>query len=110
MIKSLKIILPQSSTIQNKLKNKLSEYEKRVSKLKKIYINNPDLSYNSIPGIKALITKRLYQRGEVETKAIAKEITEEYGKLDHEEFNVAASVINDYCNTGGENTKKGTGF
>jgi hypothetical protein len=111
MIKSFKIVLPRSAAIQNKLKKKLSEYEQRVAKLKKkLYTSNPELSYNSLPGLKALITKRLYQRGEVETRELAKEITEEYGKLDSEEFIVAASVIQDYCITGGVNVKKGTGF
>jgi len=111
MIKPFKIILPNNVKLQNKLKKKLSEYEKRVSRLKKkLHINNPELSYNSVPGFKALITRRLYQRGEVETKELAREIVEEYGRLDSDEFNVAASVINDYCETGGKKVKKGSGF
>ncbi len=111
MIKPFKIIMPKNVRLQNKLKKKLSEYEKRVSKLKKnLHINNPELSYNSIPGFKALITRRLYLRGEVETQELAKEIVEEYGRLDNDEFNAAAGVINDYCKTGGKKVKKGSGF
>ncbi len=111
MIKPFKITLPENIKLQNKLKKKLSEYEKRVGKLKKkLYMNNPELSYNSIPGFKALITKRLYLRGEVETQELAKEIIEEYGRVDNDEFNAAASVINDYCETGGKKLKKGTGL
>lgn len=108
MIKPLKIILPESVPLQNKLKKKLFEYEQRVLRLKKkLYANNPDLSYISMPGFKALITRRLYQRGEVQTRELAKEIIEEYGRVDSDEFNIAAGVIDDYCKTGGKKVKKG---
>ncbi len=111
MIKPFKIILPANTGLQKKLKKKLSEYDKRVSVLKKkIYTHNPDLSYISIPGLKALITRRLYQRGEVHTQELAQELIEEYGRVNSEEFNAAAGVINDYCETGGKKVKKGTGF
>jgi len=110
MIKPFKIILPENAQLQNKLKKKLHEYEKRVSRLKrKIHSNNPDLSYISMPGFKAIITRRLYQRGEVHTQELAKELIEEYGRVDSDEFNVAAGVINDYCKTGGKKLKKGNG-
>jgi len=111
MIKALHIILPNDHDVRDKLKKKITEYEKRVGKLKKqLNLFNPELSYNSIPGFKALIARRLYQCGEIETREMAKELTEEYGRLDPEQFNAAASVINDYCNTGGKKVKKGTGF
>jgi len=110
MIKTFRIVLPNDLAVRDKLKKKITEYEKRVSKLKKKLHFNPDLSYKSIPGFKALIAKRLYQRGEIETSEMARELTEEYGRLDPEQFNAAASVINDYCNTGGKKVKKGTGF
>jgi hypothetical protein len=35
---------------------------------------------------------------------------EEYGRLNADEFNTAAGVIHDYCQTGGKKVKKGTGF
>ncbi len=111
MIKPFKIILPKNDRRQVKLKKKLSEYEKRVRRLKKtIHINNPELSYNSIPGFKALITRRLYLRGEVETQEFVRELVEEYGSVDFDEFNNAAGVIHDYCETGGKKVKKGSGF
>jgi hypothetical protein len=89
------------------LQKKLSEYEQRVARLKKkIHNGNPDLSYISIPGFKALITRRLNQRGEVETRELAQEIVEEYGRLNADEFNAAAGVIQDYCETGGKKLKK----
>ncbi len=107
MIKPFKIMLPDSAPLQKKLKKKLSEYEKRVSVLKKkLYANNPDLSYITLPGFKALIARRLYQRGEVNTQELAKELIEEYGRVDSDEFNTAAGVINDYCKTGGKKVKK----
>ena len=111
MIKPIKIILPENNTVKNKLKKKISEYEKRVSKLKKkLNRHNPDFSYKSIPGYKALIARRLYLTGEIETKELAKELHEEYGSVDPEDFNTAAGVIKDYCQTGGKKVKKGTGF
>lgn len=111
MIKPFRIILPENAGLQKKLKKKLSEYDKRVSKLKKkIYTHNPDLSYISIPGLKAMITRRLYQRGEVHTQELAQELIEEYGRVNSDEFNAAAGVINDYCETGGKKVKKGSGF
>lgn len=109
MIKPLKITLPENSQVKTMLQKKLSEYEQRVTRLKKkIHIGDPELSYISIPGFKALITRRLYQRGEVETQELAREIVEEYGRLNEDEFNTAAGVINDYCKTGGKKVKKST--
>jgi hypothetical protein len=111
MIKPFNIILPSNTGLQKKLKKKLSEYDKRVDRLKKkIYSNNPELSYISIPGLKAMITRRLYQRGEVHTQELAKELIEEYGRVNSDEFNAAAGVINDYCETGGKKVKKGSGL
>ena len=109
MIKTFHIVLPNDDAIRDKLQKKITEYEKRVFVLKK-KLHNADRCYNSIPGFKALIARRLFQRGEIETREMAKELTEEYGRLDPKEFNVAASVINDYCSTGGKKVKKGTGF
>lgn len=110
MIKPLKIILPENTQVKTMLQKKLSEYERRVARLKKkIHSGNPELSYISIPGFKALITRRLYQRGEVKTQELAQEIVEEYGRLNADEFNTAAGVIQDYCQTGGKKLKKGTG-
>ncbi|MEZ4551868.1 MAG: hypothetical protein R2860_15910 [Desulfobacterales bacterium] len=107
MIKPFKIVLPESAPLKKNLKKKLNEYEKRVSLLKKkIYSSNPELSYISMPGFKALITRRLYQRGEVNTQELAQELIEEYGRVNYEEFNTAASVIDDYCKTGGKKVKK----
>lgn len=110
MIKTFRIVLPNDDAIRDKLQKKIREYEKRVLKLKEKCHLNPELSYKSIPGFKALIARRLYQRGELETREMARELTEEYGRLDPEQFNVAASVIHDYCSTGGQKVKKGTGF
>ncbi|MFZ2631322.1 MAG: hypothetical protein WA081_16610 [Desulfosalsimonadaceae bacterium] len=110
MIKTFRIVLPNDLAVRDKLKKKITEYEKRVSKLKETLHVNPERSYNSIPGIKALIARRLYQRGEIETREMARELTEEYGRIDPDQFNVAAGVINDYCSTGGKKVKKGTGF
>lgn len=109
MIDALKIKMPDNPEIKNQLKKKLTEYNNRVQKIKKECTHgNPQLCYNSMPGYKALIIRRLFSVGEVETKRMASEIKEEFGKLEPNLFNTAARVIYDYCKTGGKNVKKGT--
>jgi hypothetical protein len=109
MIDSLKIKMPDNPEFKNKLRKKFTEYTNRVQKIKKECTHgNPQLSYNSMPGYKALIIRRLFSVGEVETKRLASEIKEEFGKLDPNLFNTAARVIYDYCKTGGKNLKKKT--
>ncbi|RJP46561.1 MAG: hypothetical protein C4548_02445 [Desulfobacteraceae bacterium] len=111
MIKYLNIRLPDDPLIKTRLKKKLSEYEKRLEKLKKdCKHNNPDLACNSSPGYKAQIVRRLITVGEVKTPDMAKEIKEEFGTIDFDKFNNAAKVIFDYCRTGGQNVKSGSGF
>jgi len=111
MIKSIKIILPKNQKAKAKLEKKLHEYEKRVEKLKAACnTDNPDITYNSFTGYKALIARRLCQRGEVQSRELAEELKEEFGRLDPDTYNNAVGVIYDYCQTGGKNVKKGTGF
>jgi hypothetical protein len=107
MINSLKIKLPDNPEIKNKLRKKFTEYTTRVQKIKKECAHsNPQLCYNSLPGYKALIIRQLFSVGEVETRRMASEIKEEFGKMDAASFNTAARVIYDYCKTGGKNLKK----
>ena len=107
MIDSLKIKLPDDPERKNQLRKKFTEYTHRVQKIKKECAHgNPELSYNSMPGYKALIIRRLFTLGEVETTRLAFEIKEEFGRLDPNLFNTAARVIYDYCKTGGKNVKK----
>jgi len=111
MIKSIKIILPNNQKAKARLKKKLHEYEKRVDKLKAAcHTDNPDITYNSFTGYKALIARRLCQRGEVESRELAEELKEEFGRLDPDTYNNAVGVIYDYCRTGGKNVRNGTGF
>jgi hypothetical protein len=111
MIKYLNIRLPDDPLIKIRLKKKLTEYEKRLEKLKQeCKHNNPELAFNSSPGYKAQIVRRLITVGEVKTPEMAKEIKEEFGTLDFDMFNNAAKVIYDYCRTGGKNVRSGTGF
>jgi len=99
--------MPDNPDVKNHLRKKFAEYTQRVQKIKKnCKHGNPELSYNSMPGYKALIIRCLFNSGEVETKKIAHEIREEFGKLDSNLFNSAARVIYDYCETGGKNVKK----
>lgn len=111
MIESFKIVMPQNPEVKAKLIKKCDEYMKRVQKIKNQGAHShPELSYNTMPGYKAMILNRLLSSGEVETRQIASEMREEFGKLNHSMFNSAARVINDYCLTGGKNVTKGTGF
>ncbi len=107
MIASIKISLPQDQEIKKMLKAKMIEYEKRVIRLKKrSRLSNPDFAYNSLPGYKALIVRRLYYSKEVQTDQLARELREEFGRLDADLFNKAVRVIADYCKTGGKHVKK----
>ncbi len=107
MIDSLKIKLPENPELKNQLRKKFTEYTLRVQKIKKECTHkNPELCYNSMPGYKALIIRRLFSMGEVDTARLAYEIKEEFGRLDPKLFNTAARVIYDYCKTGGKNVKK----
>jgi hypothetical protein len=107
MIDSLKIKMPDDPELKNRLRKKFTEYTHRVQKIKRECTHgNPQLCYNSMPGYKALIIRRLFSLGEVETTRIAFEIKEEFGRLDPNLFNTAARVIYDYCKTGGKNVRK----
>ena len=74
--------MPDNPDVKSRLKKKLAEYTNRVEKIKKQCTHgNPELCYNSMPGYKALIIKRLFAMGEVDTMKIAFEIKEEFGRL-----------------------------
>jgi hypothetical protein len=110
MIESLKIKMPDNPEIKDQLRKKFSEYTHRVQKIKEQCTHgNPELCYNSMPGYKAFIIRRLFSLGEVDTARMAFEIKEEFGKLDTNLFNTAARVIYDYCKTGGKNVTKASG-
>ena len=111
MIESFKIIMPDNPEVKSRLRKKFTEYTHRVQRIKNECTHgNPELCYNSMPGYKALIIKRLFSMGEVDTMRIAFEIKEEFGRLNPTMFNSAARVIQDYCSTGGRNVKNGSGF
>ncbi len=111
MVKSIKIIMPENQRLKARLEKKMLEYEDRVARLKRRRkYDCPDIAYNSFNGYKAMIARRLYKCGEVQSLELARELTEEFGRLDTEMFNNAVQVIYDYCRTGGKNVKHGTGF
>lgn len=111
MIKSVTIFLPQKNKIRARLEKKLNEYENRVEQLKRLCPHdNPEISYNSFNGYKALLVRRLFLRGEVQSREMAEELREEFGTLDTDNYNNAVRVISDYCRTGGRNVRKGSGF
>jgi hypothetical protein len=111
MIKSVRIFLPQNPSAKARLEKKLNEYERRVAQMKQVCpYDNPDISYNSFNGYKALLARRLCLRGEVQSRELAEELKEEFGSLDTDSYNNAVRVISDYCRTGGKNVRNGTGF
>ncbi|MDO8740996.1 MAG: hypothetical protein Q7J54_05495 [Candidatus Woesearchaeota archaeon] len=111
MTKEPKIVLPQNPEIRKALETKLKEYEGR---LKKIEEENPCASPEALhctkDAYKIEIVERLLKKGEVDTWELLGELEKTYGTFDRDDFNKAASVIDDYCKTGGKNVVDGTGF
>ena len=111
MVNKRKLILPDNPKVKDRLKRKIKEYYQRMKRLKsESSFTNPEMVYTTLTGYKALIAQRLTLCGEVDTEALSRELREEYGFVNYEDFNNAIGVIEDYCKTGGQNCCQGTGF
>lgn len=98
------IILPEDKKRRQQLKNKLEEYEKRISPHR-----HPGLQMHAI--CKKIILERLLKEGEINTWNLSLEMAKTYGSdFNLDDFNDACGVIDDYCQTGGANVKGGTGL
>lgn len=105
--------LPDITGMREALERKLKEYRAR---LKNNVYQSPELLGKNDAFVKQFVLGKLLEganRGEsgaVSTVALSREFEEEFGKLDPEVFNNACSVIQDYLETGGANTRGGTGI
>jgi len=97
-----KIILPENKELREKLERKLKEYETRVK--------NADKERARIGAQnKIAVLKELLSNGIVEAAVLKKRVIQEEW-FDEDKFENAMWVINDYCETGGENVVGGTGL
>ncbi len=105
------LILPNDPVTKEKLEGKLSEYKKRMNKsIEQNPCIAPEAIYCTDVGYKAAIVERLFDKGLVNLSDFAIELQKKYGIINIDDYNNAAGVIDDYCTTGGKNTKDGTGF
>lgn len=96
MVKDMKHInLPDNPETIERLKNKLEDYKQRSSK---------DAEY------KAIVVEKLLADGKIDTEELCVELWDKDNKLDVYYFTNACAVIADYCETGGKETRGGTGF
>ena len=102
--KSPVIVLPENETHKTQLRRKLEEYKGRVKPFRA-----PELQMDTI--YKMTVLERLLRDGQVNTWELSREIAKTYGSdFDGHAFNNACGVIEDYCETGGQNTNGGTGL
>jgi hypothetical protein len=111
------IYLPHTPEMQQRLREKLEEYRKRIEKFKKSYQSKKlgvVLDWNSNlldAAYKAEIVEALLEQGDIEIRKIHDRIADEFdGYISEEVFGNAVSVINDYISSGGIHTEGGSGF
>lgn len=116
--KSPVIRLPKDSDLVEKLKRKWIEYRGRVKNLREelrgenVYsapevLESELLTSDSF--YKFAILTQLFLNGEVDTRVHFAQLSSK-GSFDSDNYNIAASVIDDYCKTGGEKVSGGTGL
>jgi len=94
--------LPSNKKLLEQLQRKLEEYKNRLDPYK-----HPVLL--SDPYCKIAVLERLLKRGKIIPSKIREEIKNE-SWFTAERFYAACWVIDDYCQTGGQNTRGGTGL
>jgi hypothetical protein len=109
------ITLPENEDLVKRLKVKISHYEARMKKT----IADEDIKWKAPEVIQSILADSLYKKtiiekllgdGKVNTHELSKEIVETHGSFFPADFDRACSVVNDYCETGGENCYGGDGF
>ena len=105
------IELPQDEAKIARLDQKLIEYLGRIRKLRKENPYQPpedpmfrDAEY------KITILGSLLKKGSVNARDISRELNQKFNGFDKARFENAYKVINDYCKTGGEHARGGTGL
>lgn len=98
------IVLPADETRKQRLRDKLTEYKGRRHPYR-----HPELQMDTV--CKITVLERLLRDGQVNTWDLSREMVKTYGSgLDINAFNNACGVIKDYCETGGQNLRGGTGL
>ncbi|MBI1975038.1 MAG: hypothetical protein HYS57_01605, partial [Parcubacteria group bacterium] len=104
--KSPVIVLPDDETRKQQLRDKLTQYKGRVHPYRA-----PELQMNMDTICKIAVLERLLCDGQVSTWDLSREMAKTYGSgFDVNAFNNACGVIEDYCKTGGQNLRGGTGL
>jgi len=110
-METLKITLPKNPFSRKELEYKLQVYELRlVNHARKRPYSLPQDIAISPNGYRFAIIDRLLRRGEVSDSGLVEEFIEMDGIFDEGNFRDAFEVILDYCETGGINTRGGTGL
>ena len=98
------IVLPEDEARKQQLRDKLEEYKDRLHPYRA-----PELQMSTI--CKIAVVKRLLKDGRVVTWDLSRELATTYGSgFDVNDFSNACGVIEDYCKTGGQNLRGGTGL
>jgi hypothetical protein len=111
---SPKIKLPKDPEIIKKLQNKLRDYKQRfASEQQKIDGHKaPEQVFHILAdtNYKIAVLEKVLLEGEASTHELSRELNAKDGQFDAHAFNNACGVVEDYCSTGGKNTRGGTGF
>lgn len=109
--------LPQIPELQQRLREKLAEYNTRIENYKKKYRVEKrgiiiDRESNLLDAIyKSEIVNALLESGRADLRQIHDSLQSEFnGYVSEDTFMNAVGVINDYINTGGKHTNGGSGF
>lgn len=111
------IFLPENPQAVEQLENKLKEYKSRFEEIKKSRGYNdafkaPEQIFDLIADThyKIAVLETLLQEKSVNTNELYEKLHGEDHYFNQDSFINACAVINDYCETGGERSKGGTGF
>lgn len=111
---SPKIELPKDAEVVKRLQNKLKDYKQRLAEEKKKIdpYKAPEQVFHILAdtNYKIAVLEKVLLEGEVNTFELSRELNSQDGQFDSGAFNNACGVIEDYCSTGGKNTRGGTGF
>ena len=116
MEERLKIILPQDESRRKALENKLQEYKIRLDKIREVYPTIPPQILRKISiqsgglGYKIDIMENLLEEKELDTQKFSLELSAKDEFFDAENYTLATDIIDDYCRTGGQNLRGGTGL
>ncbi|MBM3228412.1 hypothetical protein FJZ20_00800 [Candidatus Pacearchaeota archaeon] len=111
-----KIILPQDEFRRKALENKLKEYKIRLDKIREVYsftrpqiIRRISIQSGGL-GYKIDILEHLLEEKELDLQKFSLELGAKDEFFDEKNYKIATDIIDDYCRTGGQNLRGGTGL